>query len=71
MTAVMQFEFDRKRIDKMTRVTGYDKVRTIDHIMDVARSALWDTFENCGTFVFVVTEDTITIVQRPKEAVEE
>jgi hypothetical protein len=77
MTAVLQFEFDRKRIDKMTRTTrGIDdachqtREHVIDHIMEVVRGALWDTFQNCGTFVFVVTDDTITIVQRPKGAPE-
>ena len=65
MTAVLQFEIDRKRL------SGFRSVPVIggsedafEYIVDLAMVALRDTFANRGTFVLVVSDEKITIVQR-------
>lgn len=64
--AVMQFEFDRKRIRSMTKTTRRYEDETVNiHAHDVIRGALEDVLANGGTLVLVVSEQKITIVQRP------
>lgn len=61
--AVLQFEFDRKRIGGYSTAPGIEKPN--DRIYHIAHCAAWDTIANGGTFVLVVTADKITMVQRP------
>lgn len=64
--AVLQFEFDRKRVRAMKRVTSRVSDESVNvHVHDVIRGAVQDVIDNGGTLVLVVTEHKITIVQRP------
>jgi hypothetical protein len=65
VTAVLQFEIDRKRLNGFVNFRdGAHSFTPIDQIKHLARIALVDTFDNGGTFVMVVGQDKITIVQR-------
>lgn len=64
--AVMQFEFDKRRLRAMTRETRrYETENVNTHAHDVIRGCLQDVFENGGTLVVVVSDDKMTVVQRP------
>lgn len=64
--AVLQFEFDRKRVQDFSRTTErYSKTAAIVTARDVIRAALEDVFDNGGTLVCVVGPKKITVVQRP------
>lgn len=64
--AVMQFEFDKKRIRAMTRETRRIETESVNvHAHDVIRGCLQDVFDNGGTLVVVVGPEKITVVQRP------
>lgn len=61
MSAILQFEINRKRLD------GYPSIgsnNSFSHIKFLVRAAIADTYTNGGTFVLVVSDETITIVQR-------
>jgi hypothetical protein len=65
--AVFQFEIDRKRfLDRDSfqceRTVGETPVGRIEAI---AKTAVVDTLRHGGTFIIVVTDDKITMVQRP------
>lgn len=67
MTAILQFEIDKKRLRGFANVadTQYSGYRTpVQYIYQLATTALLDTFDNGGTFVMVVSKEKITIVQR-------
>ena len=67
--AVLQFEFDRRRIVAMSSKTTRYKEETVNiHAHDVIRGALQDVFDNGGTLVVVVSDKKITVVQRPDAA---
>lgn len=65
MSAVLQFEFDRARAAKMpgtyigTTLYAEGWYREV-----IIKHAVADTLCNGGTFVLVVSETTITVVQR-------
>jgi hypothetical protein len=69
VTALLQFEIDKKRLLGFGDIEGgmYGTHTPFAHIYRLARAALLDTFDNGGTFVMVVSREKITIVQR-KEA---
>jgi hypothetical protein len=70
MTSLLQFEVDKKRLRGFANFADsqFNGFRTpTQYIYKLASGALLDTFNNGGTFVMVVSEDKITIVQR-KEA---
>lgn len=65
MTALLQFEIDRKRLSGYANFFDRGGQHTpIQHIYQLANTALLDTFDNCGTLVIVVSKEKITIVQR-------
>jgi hypothetical protein len=65
VTALLQFEVDKKRLNDFAHVSDSDGQRTpSQHVLMLARLVLRDTFENGGTFVVVVSADKITMVQR-------
>ena len=65
--AVMQFEFDRKRIQAMTKTAWHhENVSAKASAYDVIRATLEDVLSNGGTFVVVVGPQKITVVQRPE-----
>lgn len=61
--AVLQFEIDRKRMSNYSHDPGLE----VPHkrLAHLAHTAMLDTINNGGTFVLVVTEAKITMVQRP------
>jgi hypothetical protein len=65
--AVMQFEFDRKRIRAMARTTpvNYSPTSANYQAHEIIRDALQDVFDNGGTLVVVISPEKITVVQRP------
>jgi hypothetical protein len=64
--AVVQFEFDKKRLRAMTRETRRYETENVNvHAHDVIRGCLEDVFQNGGTLVVVVSPEKITVVQRP------
>jgi hypothetical protein len=67
--AVLQFEIDRER----WRLTSGDTYRAAttgekpsDRLYYMAQTAVNDTLLNGGTFVLVVSETKVTMVQRPE-----
>lgn len=67
MSAVLQFEVDKKRLREFpnfadSQYSGYST--PFQHVFQLASNALQDTLDNGGTFVMVVSEEKITIVQR-------
>lgn len=68
VSAVIQFEFSRSRVGKMSRKTkngdygAPHSAYVVAH--EIIRASLQDTFDNGGTFVCVVSKDKITCVQR-------
>jgi len=67
--SVLQFEVDRKRWTEVnendiSRTPGTMETQTL-RLRFIARTAVNDVIRNGGTFVLVVTEDKITMVQRP------
>lgn len=66
MTAILQFEINKKRMRQFMDIEGgsYGTHTPAQHIFRLARTALLDTFDNGGTFVMVVSNEKITIVQR-------
>jgi len=66
--AVIQFEFDRKRIRAMSRTTpaNYSPTGANYQSHEIIRDALQDVFDNGGTLVVVVSAEKITVVQRPE-----
>lgn len=65
--AVFQFEINRKRWlsvhDRdLSQELNESQMQKLHHI---ARTAISDTIRNGGTFVMVVSAETITMVQRP------
>lgn len=66
--AVLQIEIDRKRWssvaprDYSANTVGEQPQERICHI---AKTAAADTIRNGGTFVLVVSDDKITMIQRP------
>lgn len=64
--AVLQFEFDRKRVVAMSKTAWHHEHVTANQTAhDVIRAALQDVFDNGGTLVCVVGPKKITVVQRP------
>lgn len=64
--AVLQFEFDKKRLRAMKRETRRYETESVNiHAHDVIRGCMEDVFENGGTLVVVVSPEKITVVQRP------
>lgn len=63
--SVLQFEIDRKRLDLSTFVGMTDDSHD-RRIRNIGNTALKDTLKHGGTFVLVVTETKITMVQRPE-----
>lgn len=64
MTAVLQFEIDRKRVRGYPRDGSDAAGSAVWKYQRLLQAALYDTLENGGTFVVVVSEDRITAVQR-------
>lgn len=62
--ALLQFECDRNRMKGYSSKPGIESPS--DRIYHIAHCAAWDTIQNGGTFVLVVTPDKITMVQRPE-----
>lgn len=62
--ALLQFECDRTRVSKYSSKPGLESPN--DRIYHLAHCAAWDTIQNGGTFVLVVTPEKITMVQRPE-----
>lgn len=63
--AVLQFEIDRKRVEKYPRDGSTCDGSPVWKYQRLFQAAMYDTLRNGGTFVLVVTEDKITAVQRP------
>lgn len=64
--AVLQFEFDRKRISAMRKTHWHhENVNAAQTAHDVIRAALQDVFDNGGTLVVVQSASKLTVVQRP------
>lgn len=61
--AVLQFEMDRQRLGAYSTDPGFEK--PYGRLRHLAHTALLDTFANGGTFVLVVSDTKITMVQRP------
>lgn len=67
--AVLQFEFDRKRVAAMSKTAWHHEHVTAKLTAhDILRAALQDVIDNGGTLVVVATPEKITIVQRPDAA---
>lgn len=65
MTAILQFEIDRKRVDAYERDCSLAEGSPKWKYRRLLQHALYDTLINGGTFVLVVSDDKITAVQRP------
>lgn len=65
MSALLQFEFDRDRTAIMPVTEVSHSTYTEKWFRDqIVRHAVADTLQNGGTFVLVVSEKTVTVVQR-------
>jgi len=72
---MLQFEFDRSALDRYPATNLFVEATYSANRASAARtakqvilSAMWDTLDHCGTFVLVVSPETITVVQRPDAA---
>lgn len=61
--AVLQFEIDRQRMRQYSGDPGLEG--PVRRVRSLAETAVIDTLVNGGTFVLVVSETKITMVQRP------
>jgi hypothetical protein len=61
-TAVLQFEINLERLRSYPNGKWVGAFGTVKELIDMAQQ---DTITNGGTFVLVVTPETITVVQRP------
>jgi hypothetical protein len=71
----LQFEFDRSALDRYPAANlfveaayGAKRASAARTARQVILSAMWDTLDHCGTFVLVVSPETVTVVQRPDAA---
>lgn len=65
-SAMLQFEVSRKWWDELHHIellAGRDGAK--HRLFALASTACFDVLRNGGTFVLVVSSDTITMVQRP------
>lgn len=66
MTALLQFEIDRKRwkgtAESFSGMNSSDG--PMQRLYHMAKTAACDTLYRGGTFVLVVTDDKVTMVQR-------
>lgn len=62
MGAVLQFEIDRRRWNRLS-IPGETSEGALSRL---ASGAAIDTIKHGGTFVLVATPDKITMVQRPE-----
>lgn len=67
--ATFQAEFNRKRM--RTGDIGLLHWSISETMLEIASAVLVDTVRNGGTFVVSVSEDTITMVQRPEAVLQE
>jgi hypothetical protein len=64
--AVLQFEFDRKRVAAMSKTAWHhENVGAKASSHDIIRAALQDVLDNGGTLVVVATPEKLTVIQRP------
>lgn len=66
--AVLQFEIDRRRwlgTNPHDMAGKYSSETMPERLEYIARTAISDTLRHGGTFVMVVADDKITMVQRP------
>lgn len=61
--AILQFECEWQRVRDYSATPGLEKPK--DRIYHLAHCAAWDTLQNGGTFVLVVGNGKITMIQRP------
>lgn len=61
--AVLQFECDWTRVKDYSTTPGLEKPK--DRIYHLAHCAAWDVLMNGGTFVLVVGNGKVTMIQRP------
>jgi len=61
--AVLQFEADWQRVKDYSTQPGLEKPK--DRIYHLAHCAAWDTLQHGGTFVLVVGNGKVTMIQRP------
>lgn len=68
----LQFEVDRKVLDRYSDTQlftkAYGAATAAQSAKQVILSAMWDTVDHGGTFVLVVSPETVTVVQRPDAA---
>jgi len=62
--AILQFEIDRRRVANYPRSSSAPEGAPEWKWGMLARAALSDTLRNGGTFVVVVTDAKVTIIQR-------
>lgn len=66
MSAVLQFEANRKRLSSkesfVSDTAGLDSPDK--RLLAIGFTAVKDTLRNGGTFVLIVTDETVTMVQR-------
>jgi len=65
MATVLQFEIDTKRSSAYEKIGGENASERIYYL---AQCAAWDTLRSGGTFVLVVAEGKVTMVQRTDAA---
>ena len=63
--AVMQIEFDRQRVGRMSHKFEYNRYTVPDALWHVALGCVEDVMQNGGTFVLVASNEKFTLVQRP------
>lgn len=61
--AVLQFECDWQRVRDYSASPGLENPK--DRIFHLAHCAAWDTLQRGGTFVLVVGNGKVTMIQRP------